>query len=332
MLPGNYGVRRPTNWFYGTRLGLGARRAAFLARQAVYHAPVLATAAYGAYSASKARAKRKRHDAYDKSHGVTHKRAKPYAQRGAYNATPVLKSRNLKRKRNNTISVNSTKKMRLTNKKSLSKLPNTNMVYNKKYRRGRKRNRAAKIPAGQLAIKMSMAIDLASVATNMNFRVNMINPLRAKDGANPVSGWDSYNALFDSYKVSAIKVKYIPYLYQDPSGTTLFTPLGFTCRSNQTDAGNITTLSDILDEDHYRLLDLRKNWKIYRKVRPIRSAEITAGTSAVIQSGGWLSTADDKKPIIGSPLLMFAAQNLSSGKTYGKLIVSYYVRFKDRKA
>ncbi len=312
-LPGNYGIRPAHGFFDNTNIGRAIRTGTFLGSQALYHAPVLASAAYSSYQSSK----RKRHDTYDRQHNIKHHK----------NITKTGQ----KRKR----TYNQTNYSQKKSKQGISTMP-YGRSYKKRYRkkpRGRRRRRRrgrAQIPPGQFAVKLQHNADLTSDAGGLlNWRHNMVNPDRALNGAGSASSFSDYKALFNTYKVVGIKIDYIPYLYQDPSGTTIFRPLGHTVRTITNDAGNITTFDDIIDEDNYKVYDLRRKFSIYRKVWTPQSMEVTATNSVAVSAGGWMATGD--LPILHTPSMLFASEGLTASKIYGKIIVHYYIRFKDRK-
>lgn len=184
---------------------------------------------------------------------------------------------------------------------------------------------------GAVQMKLVHQQDLTSSAGGLlAFRVNMINPERAIDGANVVQGWTSYDTLFNSYRVKAIRIRYIPYLFQEPVATTAFRPLGLTVRPNENDASNLATLNDVVNEDHYKLYDLRKPFTLYRKVWTPGVMTDASDAAVHISKGGWMQPTDP--PVKGTPVAYFVAEGLSNSKTYGKVIVTYFLQFKDRKA
>lgn len=130
-------------------------------------------------------------------------------------------------------------------------------------------------------------------------------------------------ALFDSYKVTGVKLHYQPHLPNDTSVTTGYTPL-YIVNDPDSPSALLGSVAQAIEYDSLKVRNLFRPWKVYYKYPKI--TQVPSG-SAIVLSNGWL---DIDNPI-GTSSVATYADGLDISTTYGELIITYYVKCKNRK-
>lgn len=136
------------------------------------------------------------------------------------------------------------------------------------------------------------------------------NPSNAQD-------WNNCAALFDEYKVCAYKVQFVPHIPAGNSTTVDYRPVYITFDTDST-ATPITSMSDCLEYENLKVMNLFRPWKHYMIVPKI----VTEGNTL-----GYQST---QQPTDRGRLTVYA-ESLDFSAFYGDMIISYYIKFKARK-
>lgn len=156
--------------------------------------------------------------------------------------------------------------------------------------------------------KLKRVYPLSTSAGLITFTDNPRNPSSAQD-------WSSVAALFDSYRVCAVKYKFIPSRPNDTTLTTAYEPLYAAWDSDGTGP---TSINAAMQYENLKIKNLSMPWSIYQYIGKI----VTSG-----ESTGYASTASP----ITTGEMVFLASGLNSSATYGQLIQTYYLAVKDRK-
>lgn len=141
---------------------------------------------------------------------------------------------------------------------------------------------------------------------------------------NPSSSgdWGSIAALFDSYRVCAMKVKFIPQLPNDTSAQTGYFPLYVTY-----DPDNGTNIlgsaDDAVQYENCKIVSVNRPWTYYAKCPRVSMST----TSVSILQGGYI---DSQSPLT-SQGIWFYGTGFDASQAYGTLIVTWYVVARDRK-
>lgn len=158
-----------------------------------------------------------------------------------------------------------------------------------------------------------------SLAGDNSDVLSMTNPGAYLNGASALPDLSSLTALFDNGRICAIKVKYIPMRPFDASSVTNYLPCYIV-----PDFDDETALAGVAQATEYermKVKDLSKPWSYYIKVPKIGS------TVANSVSYGWydLATMPNQAGI------KFYATGLNTSASYGTIIATYYVAFKNRR-
>lgn len=149
--------------------------------------------------------------------------------------------------------------------------------------------------------------------------------LRDPSGAND---WSNYTSLYDFYRVCAIKVKWIP---SDPSYTAApaYHPMYLITDQDDIDNTNLTSTAIYVQYDNVQIKDMHRPWSFYRKVPKVSTAANISGggTTSNILTNGFCDI--NTRPQNG--VFSFRAESLTALKEYGTFIVTYYVKFLNRR-
>lgn len=148
---------------------------------------------------------------------------------------------------------------------------------------------------------------------------SMTNPGAYYNGGSVLQDLSNFTALFDNYRICAVKLKYIPSRPSDSSSTTTYLPCYVV--PDFDDETALTSIAQAVQYERMRVKDLSKPWKFYVKVPKINS------TTANSVGYGWfdLATSPNQAGI------KFFATGLSTSATYGTIIATYYIAFKNRR-
>lgn len=142
---------------------------------------------------------------------------------------------------------------------------------------------------------------------------------------NPSSStdWNSFVNLYDSYKVSFIKIQYVPHVPPGNSTTYLYTAAYIVYDVDVDNANPISTVAGAINYQNCKVFNLC--WPMKYTIRPGYIA--STGGSNVVLGGGWIDTSSPTN--IGC--IGILGLNLSNSSEYGEFICTYYVQFKNRR-
>jgi hypothetical protein len=136
-------------------------------------------------------------------------------------------------------------------------------------------------------------------------------------GTTPLLDWSSFAAIYDSYRVDSVRIKFLPaYPGEGLHGAFL---LSF----DKDTSGTVPTQDIILNYPAFSSYSTAKGWTYYTPVPKYTSAN----TASVTLPDGFLDIA--APPATGSILLY--ANGLSVSTLYGKLLISYSITFANRR-
>ena len=161
---------------------------------------------------------------------------------------------------------------------------------------------------------------ITNVGGSLAYAFSMTKP-DLWDQTNPLPEWASVLPLYDRYRVTGIKIKFIPDRPNDAFSATGFYP--FYVAADYDDLGAPTSIQQMLDYDNCKILNLYKPWQLYYKIprlmNPGQTGVITLG-SGMMDVAATQSTGSIKMHFVG---------DLS--KKYGTLIFTYYITLSNRR-
>ena len=167
---------------------------------------------------------------------------------------------------------------------------------------------------GKRFFKLRVATNFTSSALGTLDTVVDNNPSGFQD-------WSSISNLFDSYRVCAIKIKYIPSLPNDTSAVTGFYPLYAV--NDHDDITPLASVNQAIQYENMKVHNLYMPWQHYFKI-PVRTQTSTAGT---IEKGGYQDIAS----VSGSAGIKLWVTGLDTSTQYGTMIVTHYIAAKNRR-
>lgn len=137
------------------------------------------------------------------------------------------------------------------------------------------------------------------------------------DGAsNSVTDWTSFANLYDQYRVHAIKVKWIPDVPNDESGTSVYKPIYvFT---DYDSIGLSPTNGVAIGYDNQRTFNLYRPWTYYKRIPKL----LNPGATNVSMLGYF----DTLSTVSTGAVYLCQSGPLSISKTYGTCVVTYYLK------
>jgi hypothetical protein len=165
------------------------------------------------------------------------------------------------------------------------------------------------------------------------FKIRYVNPVTSDSGGqiqawlnDDVSGyqdWSSLAALFDSYRVYALKLQYVPDLPNDTSTVTGYKPLYVV---HDVDSANVPSLTVNVAIQY-------ENCKIYNMYRPWEHKVILAEqTSSGVASQGMLPGGfKDIATTTASQCVTWTGTGFDVSTDYGTIVSTAYVMCKNRR-
>jgi hypothetical protein len=143
------------------------------------------------------------------------------------------------------------------------------------------------------------------------------------DDVSGYQDWSSLAALFDSYRVYALKLQFVPDLPNDTSTVTGYKPLYVI---HDVDSSNVPGLTVSVAIQY-------ENCKIYNMYRPWEHKTILAEqTSSGVASQGMLPGGfKDIATTTASQCVTWTGTGFDVSTTYGTLVSTAYVMFKNRR-
>lgn len=134
--------------------------------------------------------------------------------------------------------------------------------------------------------------------------------------------WSSLSSLFDTYKVSAMKVKYQPVAPNDEVATRVNNPI-YVIADCDNPTTPITSANIAIQYENCKMMNSVKPWTYYYKY----PKQTSSANNLVILSGGYRDIA-----VTTASAGIYAWGNgLSASVTYGIAIITYYISCKNRR-
>lgn len=140
------------------------------------------------------------------------------------------------------------------------------------------------------------------------------------DNPSGMQDWTPFQSLFDSYRVHAIKIRFIPAFPNNLSATTAYRPVYIV--GDNDDVGALASVNLALQYDSVKVKNLNMPWTYYFKWSKITSS----AAATVMTRVGYLTTATPQ----ANRAVKFYADNLTASVNYGDLVVTMYVSGVDR--
>lgn len=186
-------------------------------------------------------------------------------------------------------------------------------MYRKKWSR---RSNGASNKDGRTLVKLRVVTTVASDAGGqISAWLN--------DDVSGYQDWTSFAAVFDSYRVCALKLKFVPDLPNDTSTVTGYKPLYVV---HDVDQSNIPTLSvnTAIQYENMKVFNMYRPWNYYRKFSKQSSSGVA---SQVMMAGGYKDVA----VTTASQCIQYIGTGFDLSTTYGTIISTAYVSFKNRR-
>lgn len=148
--------------------------------------------------------------------------------------------------------------------------------------------------------------------------ISLTSPENVVSGSGTVEDWSSITALFDNFKVCALKLRYIPSFPNNTSATTAFAPLYSAVDYDEVNTSScIGTIAEAINYENMKVHNMYRPWKRYWKVRKLAFPGYAVGYNEV-----------DTPYNIGQMCLY--GEGFTASTTYGQLIITYYIICKSR--
>lgn len=141
------------------------------------------------------------------------------------------------------------------------------------------------------------------------------------DGANPFPEFTTLQTLYDSYKVIAVKIEWVPDKPNDTSTTTNFKPL-----YSAFDEDSLfvpASIGSVLEYKNSKVFPLYAMFSRFQRILPVSN---TTGGS-FISKDGFIDIANPQTQ--GS--IAFYAEGLDTSDNYGQWIVTHYIQTRGRR-
>lgn len=179
----------------------------------------------------------------------------------------------------------------------------------------------------QILAKLRGVIDVSSNAfgTVMGFQISTTDPNSFDHNSNQLQDWGNFGAIYDQYRVCAIKLHWIPLLPNNVSSSTEYSPFYVVA---DWDSGTMNTLTtaEAIEYGNLKVKNLYRPWKIYYRIPRGFNTEASA---TMVGSLGWMDV--DATQAIGTIQGTIGSNPITGSTTYGQLICTYYIAFKNQR-
>lgn len=155
-------------------------------------------------------------------------------------------------------------------------------------------------------------------AINNGFRITQPD---AFDSANALQDWTSLSNLYDEFRVTGIKLTWIPSFPNDTSATTAYRPLYVIMDTDS--VGLSPTDNQCLQYDNCQIKDMSKKFTVYYRIPKLIN---NAGSN--VSEPGWMDTAS---PTATGSIYLARQASLTASAAYGTVILEYYILCRIRK-
>lgn len=136
--------------------------------------------------------------------------------------------------------------------------------------------------------------------------------------------WSNIVSLFDSYRVPALKVKYIPQLPNDASTLTGYHPV-YVIGDVDANTPPIISVNEAIQYENCKVKNMYMPWKYYFKCPKLGGVGNIA--SVKTQAGGWIDVATP----YGNAGIQMIGNGFDLSTDYGTLVWTIYLMAKDRR-
>lgn len=178
--------------------------------------------------------------------------------------------------------------------------------------RGGKQSEMGMGEEGLRFFKIKFNQNVSSSGTGVILNVASTDPSASDD-------WTSIAALFDSYRVCAVKVKYLPGI---PNNTTptAYAPL-YVFADMDNVIVSVSSINNILQYENLRVKDAFRSWQYYSKFQRV------TGTATGVNNDGYIDTAS---PQATGSIAIYGSGFNNSVTVYGYEIITWYIACKNR--
>lgn len=143
------------------------------------------------------------------------------------------------------------------------------------------------------------------------------------DDVSGYEDWSNIAALFDSYRVCALKIKFIPDLPNDTSTVTGFKPFYVL---HDPDSANIPSLTIpvAIQYENCKVFNMYRPWTYYRRMQKQTSSGVSG--QAMLQNG-----YKDMALTTASQSINYTGNGFDLSTTYGTFILTAYIVCKNRR-
>ncbi len=154
-------------------------------------------------------------------------------------------------------------------------------------------------------------------SAKINDVFNLHNPALTIDGATAYDDWAAYSALYDQYRVRAIKIEYIPFYPNDEEAQFKHRPLVLVYDRDSSTA--LTTWDQAAGFSGRRWYSTHKRFTYYRKLHRI-------GPKDQDLTGGWIDCANPHS----EGAIKTYSESMTASTSYGLWIMTAYCQFKNK--
>lgn len=135
--------------------------------------------------------------------------------------------------------------------------------------------------------------------------------------------WSSYDAIYDTFRVCAIKIKWIPYL-NSTTALSAYSPMYVAWDLDHNTLATLDSVNEIIQYENCKFKNAYRPWTYFVKCPKI----VSDGASFMFQGGYCdVNTYASLPGVIG----VYNENPNGAGTALGNLIVTYYVSFKNRR-
>lgn len=206
------------------------------------------------------------------------------------------------------------------------------MYRTRRYRR-RRPNRRRKVYLGRYSIKRRREPSynfakyklrgsdhiLSDVSGTINTIYSISNPTTFFNGSGTLQDWAQVSQLYDQYRITGIKLKFVPSAPFDTSIQTTYEPMYILM---DVDSNSVTPgVATAIQYESLKIKNMYRSWSVYYKIPKLIGGAVTQSTQ------GWFPT---QSPVSTGAIYVWSfLTNLSAD--FGSIICTYYVKVKARR-
>lgn len=184
----------------------------------------------------------------------------------------------------------------------------------RKQTQGKRQGKGAR---GIRYFKLKSVTFISATSGTLSSSSNIYDPSAAQE-------WSSIVALFDTYRVHAIKMQWCPYSPNEVQSVMVYAPCYVLADFDATTAP-VSTAANAIQYENLKVKNLFKPWTYYIKIPKLSSTSISGVN---IYANGYIDTSTT--PTNLGQLLLFSSGN-TGALNYGSYILTYYISCRDRR-